>query len=68
MTFISTVFENVYMVKMVRVLGSGLTSGRAWVRGHDKVRVAYHLLKIGALWTFQGQGQGQGLVHFAHPS
>ena len=36
MTFICTVFKNVYMVKLVHVLGSGSASrlGRVW--GHDK--------------------------------
>ena len=34
-TFISTVFENVYMVKLVRVPRSGSASGLVQVRGRD---------------------------------
>ena len=35
MTFISIVFENVYMVKLVHVLGSSSTFGLGRVWGHE---------------------------------
>ena len=38
-TFISIVFENVYMVKLVSVPGFDSASSPGWVRGHDTTHV-----------------------------
>ena len=41
MTFISTVFQNVYMVKLVRIPGSGLDSRPGRVRGRDRDKLQH---------------------------
>ena len=52
-TFISTVFENVYMVKLVRVPGSGLAFGPGRVQGRN-IRFLVNACVIrGVLWILR---------------